>query len=90
MASDARIASWKRYDDKRKGRGERLRKERHRGVVRRSKLSKIGWCCSCLKWNPPTVFHHVSYDDPMNVIEVCYKCHRKLHPRKLFKSKKIG
>lgn len=80
----SRKESWARYDAKRKGKLDRLLKERERkrtGRLLRGK--KIGRCAYC-GWKVSTVWHHVTYvGTPPLVVELCHKCHRMQHPRPL-------
>jgi rubrerythrin len=80
VASANRKASWLRYDAKRNGTAERLKKERARNTMR--KIKKQGRCELCGD-EGPTVWHHSNYDLPAEAIEVCPVCHRRLHPRKM-------
>ncbi len=82
MATQKRIASWKRYDEKRKGSPERLAKERARSQLRRLDYEQPGWCCFCGK-PKKTVWYHLNYRNPPAVVALCYKCHRAEHPRKM-------
>jgi hypothetical protein len=78
VATISRKKSWKRYDDKRKGTEERLKKERARSAMRG--VPKSGRCEYC---NTPTstVWHHTDYNFPSEAVELCHKCHRAEHPR---------
>jgi hypothetical protein len=68
-----------RYDEKRKGDPERRQKERARQHTRT--LTKTHTCENCGKTLVRTVWHHLDYDFPKEVIELCYTCHRAVHPR---------
>lgn len=75
-----------RYDARRAGCPERLIKERHRGWVRRmvasGKLARTGTCAECGAAGA-TAFHHEEYGRPEQVIELCARCHRQRHPRRM-------
>lgn len=82
MISAVRRRSKARYDAKRKGTAVRLLHERARDAVRRAKLIRIGRCEYCGDMGR-TVWHHLDYRCPLFVDEVCLKCHRGLHPRRV-------
>lgn len=88
MASYNRIASWLLHDEKRKGTPQRKKTERARSKVRRSDLAKSGRCSDCKK-KKPTVWHHDDYRKPLDVIELCHKCHRARHPRRIPSSNRL-
>lgn len=75
------MTSKERYDLKRKCCPHRRAKEKARAIVRhRSGLLKRGRCFVCLLVGK-TIWHHRSYSDPLDVVELCYGCHRIAHPR---------
>lgn len=79
------MSAKRRYDAKRKGDPERLRKERARNFIREARrkglLQSLGGCSDCKATDKKTVWHHPNYDFPNIVTELCYRCHRKVHPR---------
>jgi hypothetical protein len=86
MASAARLESWRRYDLRRRSDeeyGYRRACRRHvESAVARGELSYTGRCAQC-EAEGITVFHHESYARPLDVIELCHRCHRRCHPRRL-------
>ena len=88
------MTSKQRYDAKRKGNQERKQRAAERAItrflIRRGLLAKTGWCHSMecpgsINHTPTkTVFHHRRYTGRLEeqyTLELCYKCHRKEHPR---------
>ena len=70
-----------RYDLKRRDSPDRALKERAREKMRL--VPKTGVCEQCHE-KKTTLWHHEDYEEPLkNAIELCYKCHRKEHPRKM-------
>ena len=71
----------RKYDAKRRHCEERKLKERNRGLAR--KLTRDGWCRDCGEVCK-TVIHHATYEGNDSVTrEVCYPCHREIHPRRM-------
>ena len=94
------MTSKQRYDLKRRGDANRKQKEAERALTRwmtrRGLLVKTGWChsmdCQASIDHSPTktVWHHLRYQlAKPDVIELCYKCHRKAHPRPMPNGKLI-
>lgn len=81
-SNKVRLASKARYDARRTGTAHRLLRERARDAVRRARYGKTGRCELCGRCGP-TVFHHEDYRCPLFVDEVCTKCHRGMHPRRV-------
>ena len=79
-SSEARRTSWLRYDAKRRRTDDRRLKERARGRTR--KLPKSGVCEECGAI-ADTVWHHDDYRYPDDAEELCHKCHRARHPRRM-------
>lgn len=83
MTSEKRKESWARHDAKRKQTENRKTREQARSYVRFKKIPKRG-VCYFDDMQPmhrgPTVLHHLLYE-PVVLIEVCAKCHRRFHPR---------
>ena len=85
--SAAHLAAKRRYDAKRRECPQRKLKEKARYVIRHvAKLKKSGRCQICDEVCR-TVWHHWSYSNPRAVVEVCYPCHRKCHPRPVYGGK---
>lgn len=80
------LGAKRRYDEKRKGTAHRAIRERARGRCR--SIPKTGKCEKC-KEEGKTVWHHIDYETGKEVIELCYRCHRKEHPRDLFGTGKV-
>jgi len=60
-------------------------KDKTKALIRaktRNENRLTGFCNDCLK-NKKTEFHHISYN-PIEVIEVCKKCHNKRHGRNYY------
>lgn len=89
--SPAHLIAKRRYDAKRKATLHRGIRERARaivrGMVRRGELVYAGFCRRCQKRRRKTLWHHPDYSRPTWVEEVCYKCHRGLHPRPVYGGK---
>lgn len=47
------------------------------GSIRSGKIKKRNSCEIC--YNSPTECHHEDYSKPLEFIELCHKCHSKLH-----------
>jgi len=74
------LAAKRRYDEKRRGTDHRREREKARGRSRH--IPKTGKCEKCRE-SVKTVWHHLDYETGKEVIELCYRCHRKEHPRDL-------
>jgi hypothetical protein len=83
-SSIARRSSWRKYDAKRQGAAARNKKRKARRLVekavREGLLKYTGKCAKCHQ-RALTVLHHEDYDKPLDVLELCLKCHRAKHPR---------